>query len=176
MKKLTVKEIVLFAIFGSMMFASKQIEVIPNFHPLAMFIATFTLVYGVKALIPTYVFVFLEGLYSGFGVWWVPYLYIWAPVCLAVLALPRKMKKATAVALVSVICGLHGLLYGTLYAPYQCAVFLGGNLKLMFLWILSGLPYDAMHMVGDLIMSSLAVPLSGVICRIDRTEPYIQIV
>ncbi len=175
MKKLTVREIVLFAIFGSMMFASKQIEVIPNFHPLAMFIATFTLVYGAKALIPTYVFVFLEGLYAGFGVWWVPYLYIWAPICLATLVLPKKMSKTKATVLVSVICGLHGLLYGTLYAPYQCVVFLRGNLKLMFLWILSGLPYDAMHMVGNLIMSFLAVPLAAVLAKLDRREPYITI-
>ncbi|MBP5256634.1 MAG: hypothetical protein J6Z80_06235 [Clostridia bacterium] len=175
MKKLTVREIVLFAIFGSMMFVLKQIEVVPNFHPIALFIATMTLVYGAKALIPTYVFVFLEGLYAGFGIWWFPYLYIWVPVCLAVLILPRKMKKAKAVALVSLVCGLHGMLYGTLYAPYQCIVFFGGNLKLMFLWILSGLPYDAMHMVGNLILSFLAVPLASVICRLDKREPYISI-
>ena len=175
MKKLTVKDTVLFSVYGSMMFAFKQIEVVPNFHPTALIIATLTIVYGAKALIPTYIFIFLEGLYSGFGIWWFPYLYIWLPVCLLTLILPKKMSSRRATVSVCLICSLHGLLYGTLYAPYQCAVFLNGNIRLMFLWILSGLPFDALHMAGNFVQSFLAVPLAAVVSKLDGRAPYIDI-
>ena len=60
------------------MFCSKVImEALPNIHLLGMLTMVYTLTFRWKALIPIYIYVFLNGLYAGFNVWWVPYLYIW---------------------------------------------------------------------------------------------------
>ena len=59
---------VLFAMYAAMMFTSKvMMEGLPNIHALALFIVTLTLVYRVRALIPIYYCVFLNGLYGGFS-------------------------------------------------------------------------------------------------------------
>ncbi|MBR2453730.1 MAG: hypothetical protein IKB35_01875, partial [Clostridia bacterium] len=71
-----IREIAVFAMLGSLMFCSKLImEALPNIHLLGMLTMTYTLVFRKKALIPIYVYVMLNGLYSGFNMWWVPYLY-----------------------------------------------------------------------------------------------------
>ena len=76
-------QLILFAMYGAMMFVSKFImEGLPNIHPLTMFIMTFSVVYGIKALIPIYIYVFLNGIFASFNTWWIPYLYIWALQCL----------------------------------------------------------------------------------------------
>ena len=66
---------VLFAMLAALMFCSKKVmEGLPNIHLLGMFIMTFTVVFRKKALIPIYVYVFLDGLFGGFSMWWLPYL------------------------------------------------------------------------------------------------------
>ena len=90
-------ELVLFAMLGSLMFCSKVImEVLPNIHLLGMFTITFTLVFRVKALIPIYVNVFLTGLYGGFNLWWMPYLYIWTILWALAMLIPKRRKAALA--------------------------------------------------------------------------------
>ena len=91
--KLTVKEIAAFGMLGAVMFASKLVlDVLPNIHLLGMFTVTFTLVFRWKALIPIYIYVFMNGLYAGFATWWIPYLYIWAILWAVTMLLPKKMK------------------------------------------------------------------------------------
>ena len=76
--KLTIREMAVFSMFGSLMFATTiAMSALPNVHLLGMFITLLTVVYRVKALIPLYIFVFIYGLYYGFATWWLPYLYIW---------------------------------------------------------------------------------------------------
>ena len=77
--KLTAREMAVFSLLGTMMYASKLImEALPNVHLLGTFVVTFTIVYRKKALYPIYIFVLLTGIFSGFGTWWLAYLYIWA--------------------------------------------------------------------------------------------------
>ena len=76
--KLTVRETAIFAMLGTLMYASKMImEIAPNIHLIGVFTIAFTVVYRKKALYPVYIFVLLTGLFSGFASWWIPYLYIW---------------------------------------------------------------------------------------------------
>ena len=160
MKKSKLVDIAIFAMFGTIMFISKLImEFLPNVHPIAMFITVFTLVYRKKALIPIYIFVILTGAYAGFNIWWIPYLYIWAVLWGVTMLLPKNMKKRTAVPVYAIVCALHGLLFGTLYAPAQAIMF-GLNFKGMITWIIAGLPYDAIHGAGNLAAGLLIVPLS----------------
>ena len=60
----------LFAMLGSLMFASKIVmEALPNIHLLGMFTMAFTVVFRAKALIPIYIYVFINGVFAGFDVW-----------------------------------------------------------------------------------------------------------
>ncbi len=163
--KLKIWEITLFPLLGAVMFASKLVmEVLPNIHILGMLIITFTVVFRVKALIPIYIFVFLEGIFSGFNVWWIPYLYIWTVLWGVTMLLPKSMPKKIAIPVYMVVCALHGFLYGTLYAPVQ-ALFFGLDFKGTIAWITAGLPFDAIHGVSNFFMGLLVVPLSLVLKR-----------
>ena len=76
------------------MYLSKMLmELVPNVHLTGVFVIAFTVVYGVKALYPIYVFVFLTGLFSGFATWWIPYLYLWTVLWGVVMLLPKNMPK-----------------------------------------------------------------------------------
>ena len=92
--KLSIREIVIFGMLGAVMFASKLImEVAPNIHLLGVFTITFTVVYRQKALYPIYTYVILNGIFSGFATWWIPYLYVWTVLWGVTMLLPKKMPK-----------------------------------------------------------------------------------
>lgn len=156
-------ELVLFAMLGTLMFCSKLImEAFPNIHLLALFITVFTVTFRAKALIPLYVFVFLTGLYGGFNLWWMPYLYIWTLLWAIVMLLPKRMPQKLAYVIYPIICALHGFLYGVLYAPAQALLF-HLDFEQTVAWILSGLPFDIIHGVSNFFVAFLTIPLSNLI-------------
>ena len=164
--KITLKDIVLFALFGGMMFVSKLfLEFLPNIHLIAMFITAFTVVYGWKGIFPIQIFVFLTGLLGGFSPWWIPYLYIWAVLWAVVLILPKNMPKGIAAVVYCAVCGLHGLCFGLLYAPAQAVMF-GLDLKGTIAWVIAGLPFDFIHAVGNVIAGLLIVPIVNVLKKV----------
>ena len=153
---------------GALMFCSKLIlEWAPNIHLLALFIITFTTVYRKKALIPIYIFVLLTGVYGGFNVWWIPYLYIWLPLWGAAMLLPRKMPRRVAFFVYILLGALHGMLYGALYAPAQ-ALFFRMNFSMTLAWIASGLPFDTLHAIGNAAACTLALPLIRLLYRLEK--------
>jgi len=157
---------VLFAMYGALMFISKLImEGLPNIHPLTMFIVTFTVVYGIKALIPIYVYVFINGLYAGFNIWWMPYLYLWAVQCLITLLIPRRIPDKIAAVVYPLLCAILGLSFGVMYAPAQAIIF-RFTLKQTIAWISSGLAFDVIHMGGNFAMGLLVLPLSKLIKKL----------
>lgn len=154
--------------FGAIMFVSKQLlEFLPNVHLLAMFTVMLTVVYRAKALVPIYIFVVMEGVYAGFNIWWYPYLYLWLVLWGAAMLLPKNMKPAIAAFVYPVLCALHGLLYGTLYAPYQALVF-GLDFKGMIAWIAAGLPWDLVHCAGNFAAGFLVLPLSLLVKKLEN--------
>lgn len=166
--KLTAKETAVFAMLGALMYTSKIImEFAPNIHLLGVFTIAFTVVYRKKALYPIYTFVLLNGMFSGFSSWWVPYLYVWTVLWGIVMLLPQKLPKRAAPLIYMSVCALHGFLFGTLYAPAQALLF-GMNLKGMAAWIIAGLPWDLMHGVSNFFCGILIVPLISVIRFADQ--------
>ena len=157
---------VVFAMLGTVMFCSKVImEFLPNIHLLGMFTMVFTLVFRKKALIPIYLCVLITALYSGFTMWWIPYLYVWTVLWGITMLLPKNMPKKLAFVIYPVICGLHGLAFGILYAPTQ-ALFFGFNFKQTVAWVISGLPFDAVHAVGNFCAGLLIVPLTELLKKL----------
>lgn len=157
---LTTKEIVIFGVLGAIMFCSKLImESLPNIHLLGMLTMSYTIVFRKKALYPIYINVLLTGIYAGFNIWWIPYLYIWTILWAVTMVLPRNMPKALKCVVYPIICCMHGLFYGTLYAPAQ-ALFMHMDLKATIAWIVAGFPFDAIHGAGNLVLGTMIYPLS----------------
>lgn len=157
--KLTVKEVTVFSLLGALMYASKVImEIFPNVHLIGVFIVALTAVYRKKALFPIYIFVFLTGMFSGFALWWLPYLYIWAVLWVMVMIIPQNMPEGVKTVLYIASCALHGYLYGILYAPAQALLF-GLNFKGMIAWIAAGLPWDFIHGTSNIFCGLLIRPL-----------------
>ena len=165
---LSPKEIVVFAMLGSILFLSKLLmEWAPNIHLVGMLIMVYTLVYRKKALIPLYLYVFLMGLFYGFATWWIPYLYIWTVLWAVTMLLPKNMPKMIAIPVYMAVCGLHGLCYGILYAPAQALLF-GLNFKGMLTWIAAGFVFDALHGLGNLAAGILIIPLVSLLTKLEK--------
>lgn len=157
-----------FAMLGTLMFVSKLVmEALPNIHLLGMLTVTYTVVFRAKALLPIYIYVMLNGLYAGFDVWWVPYLYIWTVLWAVAMLLPKSMPKAVACVVYPLVCGLHGLAFGILYAPAQAWMF-GLNSDQMLAWIITGIPYDILHAVGNTCAGVLIFPLSELLKKLTK--------
>ena len=153
---------------GALMFVSKIVmEALPNIHLLGMLTMVYTIVYRRRALIPIYVYVMLNGLYAGFSVWWVPYLYIWTILWGITMLLPKNMPKGIAIAVYPVVCCLHGLFFGLLYAPAE-VLFFGLSFEETIAWIISGFWFDILHMGGNFAAGFLVYPLAIVLKKLER--------
>ena len=156
----------LFAMLAAIMFCSKVVmEFLPNVHLLGVLTMVYTIVFRKKALIPIYGYVLLNGLYAGFSIWWVPYLYIWTILWGITMLLPRKMPKGVKAVVYPTVCALHGFAFGVLYAPAQAIMF-GLNGEQTLAWILSGLGFDLIHGIGNLAVGLLILPLSELLTRL----------
>lgn len=150
------------------MFVSKEITAaLPNIHLLGMLVMTYTLVFRVKALAAIYLYVFLNGLYSGFASWWVPYLYVWTVLWGITMLLPKKMPKWLATIVYPVVCSLHGFAFGLLYAPAQALMY-DLNLQEMLFWIAEGIPFDVIHGISNFFVGMLIFPFSELLKMLMR--------
>ena len=162
-KGLTLRELVIFAMLGALTFCSDLLmDALPNIHLVGLFITTFTLVFRVKALLPLYVYVALSGisavLYGGI-LWWVPYLYVWTVLFGIILLIPRRIPRSLVFILAHLFTTLHGLAYGTLYAPMQAVLF-HLDFRGMLAWIAAGIPFDLLHAVGNFAFGFFIYPLT----------------
>ena len=80
--------------------------------------------------------------------------------------LPRNMPVKVAAVVYPLVCALHGLAFGTLYAPAQALMF-GLDWNGMVTWIIAGLPWDAIHAVGNLCAGLLILPFSKLLRRLN---------
>jgi len=173
---LPLKDLVVFAALGAIMFVSHLVLIgVPNIGFIGLFIAAFTLTYRVRALIPLYIYIMLYGLYFGF-LTWIPYLFVWLPLwgmfmLIGKFNLPVKVK----VPVYMVLCALHGLSFGTLYAPFSAFLFgIPFTLQTILAWIIAGFPYDIAHAIGNLAAGILIVPLSELLKRLDTQTKQIN--
>ena len=109
---------------------------------------------------------FLTGAYNGFLSWWIPYLYIWTVLWGAVMLLPRDLPDRWAAVIYPVVCALHGLAFGTLYAPLQALMY-GLGWRGMLAWIAAGLPFDLIQAAGNLSAGLLILPLARLLRRLN---------
>ena len=144
----------MFAMLGALTFGAKYVmSFLPNIEPVSLLVMVFAVVMGKKALYPIYLFVLLDMVLYGPGIWNFMYLYIWAILWLAAW-LMRKMTHPLGWAMLS---GTFGLLFGALCSPvYFC---LGGWEMVAARWV-TGLSFDLLHCAGNFVLALvLFVPL-----------------
>ncbi len=167
--KINIKETVIFAMLGALMYMSKWLmEFLPNIHLIGVIIVAITVVYRKKALYPIYIFVLVAGLLGGFSAWWVPYIYIWTILWGMTMLIPKNLPEKARPIIYMVVCSLHGFLYGIFYAPAQALLF-GLDFKGMLAWIMAGLPFDITHGISNFLCGILIVPLIHAIRLADKT-------
>ena len=143
------------------MFVSQIIMApLTNIELVSFFIIIIARKFGFKSLLSVYVFVGLEILYYGIAEWVVSYLYVWA-LFAVVISLMRRLDNRIVFTLVS---GIFGLLFGVLCSPVAFAM---GGFGYGISWIISGLRYDLLHCVGNLMLTFLLYkPLTRALNRV----------
>lgn len=154
---ITTKDITVIGLMVSIIVVSKlALSQIPNVELTSFWIIMFTVCFGKRIFCVVPVFILIEGVIFGFGLWWIMYLYAW-PFLAIVVLLIRKMNTAWDWAMVS---GLFGLSFGLLCAiPY---IFTSG-LYGAFAWWVAGIPWDLVHGISNfVIMLVLYEPMKRV--------------
>lgn len=148
-KRLSVRELVLFALLGAVMFAGKMAMAgLPNIEPVSLLVILYTLAFGRKALWSIYLYVALECVVWGLNTWSISYLYVWLVLYLASRLL-RGMDSPLGWAVVS---GSFGLFFGLLCTPVQLCI---GGWACAVSWWISGIPFDLAHCAGNFAMALL---------------------
>ena len=160
-KSVTIRDLCFLSLAAALMFAVKMaLSSLPNINLNALILILVTVFFGWKALYTVCVYVLLEGLMFGFGVWWVSYLIVWP--LLVVLAM--AVRKTASPLLWAVFAGLFGLAFG----PMMYVIFFtvtGGWEGFLPMWI-AGIPYDLVHAVSNfLTVLILFRPLEKVFSR-----------
>ncbi len=155
-------ELVLFAMLGALTFALQVVMApLPNIEPVSLLVMLFAVVYGWKSLYAVYVFVAMEVLFHGIGIWNINYLYIWAVPAVAAIAL-RKMESPLGWAILS---GVYGMSFGALCGIVD--VFIGGFGYAVAKWI-SGIPFDLLHCGGNFVLALILwKPLRSLLERLN---------
>lgn len=163
--KLNSKEIVLFSILGSILFISQiSLSFLPNIEIVSLLVILYTLVYGKKSMFSIGIFILEEGIFYGFGTWWMGYVLIWPTLVLLTLILKRWINgKFLAL---SIFSAVFGLLFGVLYAmPYAIM----GDFSFAFTYWLRGIPFDLVHMLGNyFVMIILGETVYNIIVKMNK--------
>ena len=162
-KGLPLGEVVLFGMLGALTFALQVVmAVLPNIEPVSLLVILFALTFGWKSLYAVYVFVVMEVLFHGIGLWNVNYLYVWAVLVVLVMAF-RKMESPLGWAILS---GAFGLAFGALCGIVD--IFIGGFPYAVTKWI-SGIPFDLLHCGGNFALALVLLgPLRALLDRLEK--------
>ena len=133
-------------LFAAVLFAL-QVSMLhlPNIELASLMVILYTLVLGKRVLNILITFTILEGVFHGFGIWWVSYLYIW-PILAGLTALLRQFDAPDWG--YGILSCLFGLSFGFLCSlPY-----IAGGPGAMFAWWIAGIPFDLVHGISNLII------------------------
>lgn len=144
------RSLVTAALLSAVLVASKYaLDALPNIELVTLLVILYTLEYPKLVLPATYTYVFVYGLLNGFGIWWIPQLYLWiVPMMLAHLLRTNRSVLVWAIA-----SGLYGLSYGALYAVSYGMM--NGGIAAGFAWWVTGIPFDLLHGAGNFVVTLL---------------------
>lgn len=131
---------------GLLLVSQVVLAFLPNFELVSLLVILFTRFFR-KLVIPAIgVFVLLEGLLYGFGIWWISYLYVWYVLAL----LTWCFRRRRSLLFWAVFSGGFGLAFGSLTAiPYLWA----GDAFAAISYIVTGIPFDLIHGGGNFLLA-----------------------
>ena len=142
-----VRKITRIALLSAILYVSKvALEFLPNVELVSLLTVLYTLVFGKEAFLIVTVFNLFELIQWGFGTWWVSYLYVWPLLVLITLLLKKIIKEEFLIW--SVVSGLFGLIFGSLFA----IVYLPVDPAYALAYWISGLPWDVWHGVCNFVL------------------------
>ena len=159
--KLTIRETVLFGVLGALTFAAKYVmSALPNIEPVSLMVMLCAVIFGWKAFYPVAIYVVMEIMVYGLGLWNINYIYICAILLIAAILL-RKMEHPLGWAMLS---GGFGLAFGALCGIVDLVV--GGFAYAATKWV-SGIYFDLLHCAGNFVIALLLfVPLRRLLTRL----------
>ena len=164
--KITTRELCLYGLLGTLTFVLKFIMApLPNIEPVSILLIVYTVSFGKKAIYPLIIYVLLEIVIYGFGIWSVGYLYIWLVLVLIVLSI-YNINKSLNSFLWAVVSCIYGLSVGMLYIPLYV---ISGGTSIAISWWISGIPYDITHGVANFILCiTLFKPLTKILFMLKK--------
>lgn len=127
---------------GAMLYAVQAaLSFLPNIEIVTLLIVIFTKNLGKDGITACFVYVALNAVFSGIGLWWATYLVVWPLFALMVY----KLRKINEWLIWAIINGFFGLCFGAFFAlPY---VVVSPSYALTY-WT-SGLQFDVIHCIGN---------------------------
>lgn len=158
------KQLVYIAVLGALLYVGQvALSFIPNVEFVSLFILIMTITMPQFALYAIFVFILLEGIQWGFGLWWWSYLYVW-PILYMIVKFLKTYIKENDVLSWSIVLGFYGLIFGSLFAIAYIPVSFG----YAFTYWISGIMFDIIHAIGNFIICLLLYkPIKVVFMRIN---------
>lgn len=147
--KTPAQNVVILALCTALIFVQQiALAGLPNIELVSFLVILYAKTFRLKSLYIIYAFAMLEGMFYGFHIWWISYLYVWTILALITIAL-HAVKSPSIWAVIS---GVFGLFFGTLCAiPY---LIMGGPAMAITYWV-SGIPFDLIHCVSNFFICLL---------------------
>ncbi len=150
-----IKDIVIIGMLTALLVAAKySLDFLPNIELVTTFIIIYTLLLRKKALYIITVFIVLQGLLYGFGLWWLNYMYIW----FVLYALATVFRKERSPFLWAILSGGFGFSFGALCSiPYFFMGLPGGTIQngfqTAFAYWIAGIPFDLVHGISNFFVT-----------------------
>lgn len=154
------------AMLSVVLFISQiALSFIPNLELVSTLVICSTMVYGWEILIVVTVFSLLEGMFYGFGLWILSYLYVW-PILVILTMMFRKMFKEDFT-LWAILAGCFGLIFGLLFAIAYIPV----SPSYAWTYWIAGLPWDIWHAIANVfVMMLVGKPIFKVLRRVNNEK------
>lgn len=145
--KLKIDDIVLIGLMVATLEALKiALAFVPNVELVTLMIMLFTRHFRRKILYVIPIFVFLEYLQWGFGLWTIMYGYIWFILALIVYI----FRKNNSTIFWAIVAGIYGLFFGMLCS---LVYIFSDSISIAFSWWISGIPFDIIHCVSNFTLT-----------------------
>lgn len=159
--KISAKNVAEIGIMSATLSAGKFVlSFLPNIEIVTLLLVLYAIYFGRKAILSTFIFIAIECMIWGFGLWVIMYLYVWP--CLVCTALIFKEKDNPL--FWAVFTGMFGLLFGGLCS---FTYFATSGINAGIAWWIAGIPFDIVHGISNFTITLvLFKPLHSVMKRI----------
>ena len=165
--RLTTGELVRDALLCAILFISQiSLASVTNVELVSLFLILYTLVFKKHVWLILYVFIALEGLVYGFGLWWFSYFYVW-PILPAFVFLFFKARTPKPFG-IAILSGIFGMLFG-----FFCSLsyLITAGPEAAFIWWTAGIPFDLVHGIGNFVLALILFqPLYRLLCRLKQIQ------